>query len=493
MRQFSGSEMVTLELAEHFGAAGARVTVVTHQHGGLISELLLAAGDVRLWSSADEGLDAYLRANPPDLVWLQHQIVPDAVLSGALDAHVVFNHMSSYEPLERALVPGVERALATASVFNSAETRDRQRESGAFDCFEPDRLRLFANPAPDAMANVERRDRGDGPLRLLLISNHIPKELSQAVALLPPDVEVVMIGRQAGAGASPARVSAALLAEVDGVVSIGKSVQYAIAAGLPVYCYDRFGGPGWLDLDNLTVARHHNLSGRGFDRKDADAIARELVDGYVAASASVDALRAACGDELLLGPSLDDLWEFCQTNPRTRSAPDTAAQAAQRGMAALGRQWAVLQARDHDAAAVSGELSALRKEHTRMIVEHGTEVAGYVRELSALRDQAARATVDHGTEVAGYIKELSAVRDEATRATAEHAAEVGGYLDELAALRTCQAQVAEHQRKKIERLEERLERTSRNLRRLEKSRNRKIMRAALMLERGVDAIARRVR
>jgi hypothetical protein len=365
MCQFSGSEMVTLELAEHFAGRGARVTVVVHQHGGPIVEMLRAAGDVELWSSRDPGLDDHLRTDPPDLAWIHHQIVPDVLLSGELDVPTVFNHMSPYQPLEQVLVPDVERSLATVSVFNSPECFEAQRDSGVLDGFDADRLRVFANPAPDAMAGVVPRERGDGPLRLLVVSNHLPDELVKALAALPPHVEVARIGAQRDRGAVPRRVDPELLSGHDAVLSIGKSVQYALVAGLPVYCYDRFGGPGWLDPDNVATARHHNFSGRGFGRKAPEDIARELVDGFERATADAGVLRAEQVEGLLLGPALDELWALCLARPRPARAIDGTARAAHRSVTALGREWAILQARSRKAAAAAAAVPGLREELAR--------------------------------------------------------------------------------------------------------------------------------
>lgn len=362
MRQFTGSEMVTLELAEHFADAGARVTVVVHQHGGQISAMLRAAGDVKLWSSRDAGLADHLRADPPDLAWIHHQIVPEVLLSGELDVPMVFNHMSPYQPLEQVLVPDVERALATALIFNSPESLDGQRDSGSLAGFDADRLRVFANPAPDAMAGVVRRRRDGDRLRVLMVSNHVPAELHEAMALLPPEVEVTRVGGQADRGATPARVDAALLSGFDAVLSIGKSVQYALVAGLPVYCYDRFGGPGWLNPENVPLARHHNFSGRGFARKAPQDIARELADGYARAADDADTLRADHTDGLLLGPALAELWEFCQARPRAAGTPDGAALAAHRSVQSLVREWGILQARSQKALAEAAVVPGLRRD-----------------------------------------------------------------------------------------------------------------------------------
>ena len=69
------------------------------------------------------------------------------------------------------------------------------------------------------------------------------------------------------------------------MISIGKSVIYAIAQRRPVFMYDHFGGDGWLTRDNFATNLYHNFSGRPRLRRLApDALAAELLSGYGAAA-----------------------------------------------------------------------------------------------------------------------------------------------------------------------------------------------------------------
>jgi hypothetical protein len=60
----------------------------------------------------------------------------------------------------------------------------------------------------------------------------------------------------------PAITSAELLDHYDCVISIGKTVQYCLVQGIPVFLYDRFGGPGYLNESNYELAEYYNFSGR---------------------------------------------------------------------------------------------------------------------------------------------------------------------------------------------------------------------------------------
>lgn len=279
LRGMGGSEMIALEMAEHFAAAGSRVVVAARSIDDRIASLFTAVPGVEVRDSSWSGLDDRLTSVPFSLVWIHHNVVPGAVLRGAVDAPVVFAHLSATVAAEAPLVPGLEAALASAVVFNSPESRDAQVALGLYEQVAPERIHVFPNPAPDPFAAVRDRVSGERP-RLLVVSNHIPLDLHRALKRVEGTFDLTLVGQQTHLGATPRRVDADLVAAHDAVVSIGKTVQYALVAGRGVFCYDRFGGPGWLDADNVDGAAAMNFSGRGFDKRRPARLAGELIDGW---------------------------------------------------------------------------------------------------------------------------------------------------------------------------------------------------------------------
>jgi len=68
-----------------------------------------------------------------------------------------------------------------------------------------------------------------------------------------------------------------VLENYDLVITIGKTVNYCLALGVPVYCYDWFGGSGYLNPGNFAINKRHNFSGRDSFRKlSGEAIFREI-------------------------------------------------------------------------------------------------------------------------------------------------------------------------------------------------------------------------
>ena len=57
-------------------------------------------------------------------------------------------------------------------------------------------------------------------------------------------------------------VDAKLLLQYDVVITIGRTFQQCLCLGIPVYCYDHFGGPGYITKDNIDFNEYYNFSGR---------------------------------------------------------------------------------------------------------------------------------------------------------------------------------------------------------------------------------------
>ncbi|SIN70593.1 glycosyltransferase family protein [Agromyces cerinus] len=316
LRRFAGSEIVTLELVEHFASTGSPVVVVTHAFESPMREEILNAGDVEVILMSDPNLSDRLGQYDFELVWIHHCVIPKIVAAGDIDAPIVFNHMSGVHPIEHPMLPSIERQLATLSLFNSEETMEAQSARGALASLSHERIRVFPNPAPDAFTAMPALNARARP-RLAIVSNHIPDELLEAVALLEGRIDLDLFGEStAKATTQLSRITPSLLGEYDAVVTIGKTVQYALVGGRPVYCYDRFGGPGWLNPSNLEKSAHHNFSGRGFGQKTAETIADELENGLVDAKTHLDEIADRIGDCYLLSSQIPRVIESCRTSQR---------------------------------------------------------------------------------------------------------------------------------------------------------------------------------
>lgn len=308
LTMWSGSELVLLEVAEDLQRRGSDVrlfaNLITREFAKLAQERGMAVGSQ----------EAGLRAFDYDLVWIQHHTAPLLDYSLGPESRAatrfVFAHLSPFEPFEQ---PGIvaETALADLVLCNSAETEDVVIDA---DLRELPR-RLLQNPAPCTFERARRDRDADRPRRVAAISNLPPAEVLAALQILRDrhGIPALWLGHN---GERYERVTPEFLAEQDVVISIGKTIPYCLLGGVPVYCYDRFGGPGYLRPETFARAEAFNFSGRcGTRRLDAEGLVADLLGGYP------DALKlagAAAPTRFMLEPQLDQILSMPVTANRDK-------------------------------------------------------------------------------------------------------------------------------------------------------------------------------
>ena len=312
--QFCGSEVVALQTAQWFAERGDAVTLAANSIGDPIRR---CAAGLALTTHVDK-----IELGDFDLVWCQHDLLSQLPLAAYERAaqgmlpHIAMVSLSPYEPYEH--VDGLLTLALSAEVYaNSPESAAEllRRNGGAI---APSSVQVFHNAAPAAFWRAGH-DASPGPLRrVVVVSNHPPPELMAALSALQDEG---VQSRVIGLHNEVKLVEPFDIAEADAVISIGKSVVYAIAQRRPVYIYDHFGGDGWLTRANFEANLFHNFSGRPQQRRlTPEALAAELKDGY-AAAASEARMLGERGDlwRLRLGAHLSELSRRAQDRLAWRS------------------------------------------------------------------------------------------------------------------------------------------------------------------------------
>lgn len=280
----AGSEIVALQAALGFAAFGDEVTFAANIIGAPMSEY---STEMRLTDDV-AGID--LAAF--DLIWCQHDLLsllPVAAFERASSEgvpHIACVSLSPFEPYEH--VNGVLAGALSADVFaNSAETADAVVAAN-LGVIERSAIHVFHNAAPAEFWRSARGDETAPPLKsVLFVSNHPPPEVDACAALLAQQGLSV---RRMGLGHELELLRPADLESADALVSIGKTVCYAIAMGKPAFIYDHFGGDGWLGRTNFERNQHFNFSGRPHQRRsNPEALVNSILEGY--ADAAKEAAR----------------------------------------------------------------------------------------------------------------------------------------------------------------------------------------------------------
>jgi len=250
--EFGGSELVSVELAEFYASLGHEVLLYSPKISApLIQSIKRDNITLTVKKPSKEELYVY------DIVWSHHGLLLDVVNSKNKKPHqlIVSNHMSSWvrEEFPKYAFDEVDIILA-----NSEETRATMGEAHRAKC------QLFQNPC------VAPQWSDKNPMRAkpfaLNISNHRPADLMAKMAEYSFKIDFELLGLKTQ---NYLRLNSQKLYDIkpDFVICNGKSVQYCLAAGVPVFLYDNMGGCGWLTEENFCTAEWHNFSGRGFSEK----------------------------------------------------------------------------------------------------------------------------------------------------------------------------------------------------------------------------------
>lgn len=282
LTSYAGSEVFTLELATELREMGWEVLVAALRQGEPMASEFEQRGFRILELLAEASL---IKSIPFDLAWIQHAPVYYELLliQGIKAAKVVFCSLSHFEPLES--VPAY-RGNIDLLLANSIENRNFITNELALG---NDQIIVFPNSVPSNYWVTRKELHSPVLTRIAVISNHPPPEVLEAISVLKANGVAVS---HIGIGGTRVLTHPKLLLEYDAIITIGKTVSCCLALKIPVYCYDHFGGPGWLDEDNFDLASQNNFSGRGFSKRTVESIVNDLFVGYSESLHSLDEFTA---------------------------------------------------------------------------------------------------------------------------------------------------------------------------------------------------------
>lgn len=274
---WGGSEMVAIELAEAFSDRGLEVMVFTNYFDEKFVKKALPERVIITDNPASVFLMDY------DLVYCQHQLIslllPQLLRNKSGISKIpllVYGHLSPFEPMEFPS-PFMERRVADVILCNSVETHKTYAVLGS----PFTKAKTFPNPAPASFESIPREQK-ETPNSILIVSNHLPEEIVTAIKLFEMQgLNVTRIGHPV----ENRRILAKDIFSHDAVITIGKTTQFALRAHIPVFCYDQFGGPGWLGAENFESAAQFNFSGRSHPEKlDPEKIVQQFIAGFSSAA-----------------------------------------------------------------------------------------------------------------------------------------------------------------------------------------------------------------
>ncbi len=390
---FAGAEIATLEVASTLSDLGFEVVLAAIEVGGVIESELRANGvsvvDLSTTSLADAKFD---------FVWISHYVVAYHLFARdrISASHGFYSSLSHFEPLETPPLPNI---LFSQYLVHSQENFEHFSERYPHLA---GRLSIFPNAAPAGYFEIANHSTHSKLESIGIISNHAPEEVLELVELLKNSaIKVELIGLQG----TPKRVTPQVISEYSAVISIGKTVQYCLAAGVPVYCYDHFGGPGWIVSSVFETAFEKNFSGRCTPRKlSAVQIIEDLIAGYEPALEQSQVLRSFALDKFSLKNNVKAILYKCSDLPLLTTLSKTEIDVLSRESEVFLAQRGVIKnyqqtVNDRDAQLAAISKSKLEQEVTIMdiskaLAEREAQVDLLNTALSEYKDRAVKLNSD---------------------------------------------------------------------------------------------------
>ena len=253
---FAGSEINTLQLCLALRNLGVHADVATFFYDYPMKELY-ENNRIQVFQlfNPDLDLDKY------DLLWTHHNPTLDQIIFGDFYSSnpkkIIFSSLGAFEPLE---APPYYHNELNIILSNSGGNTYELVKQGV----KKEKISYFPNFAPREFFEKCSISSPEKLKKIAFISNHLPDEIEELTRLSKSEgIDVEHIG----VGGTETFVDENLIKEFDLIISIGKTVQYCFALKIPIYCFDHFGGPGYLNKGNIKSAEFFNFSGRGINRK----------------------------------------------------------------------------------------------------------------------------------------------------------------------------------------------------------------------------------
>lgn len=238
-----------------------------------------------------------------DYIWAHHFSILDWLIfeKGVKAKKIIYSSLSGKEYLEAPPIYANELNVVLA---NSPETQAQLIQEGVKNS------QLFENYS---FLEYFNRDIKITQLKnIAIVSNHVPQELNEAVPMLRErgyNVEIYGIeGKQE-------LITDKVLEKYDAIITIGKTVQYSMSLKIPVYIYDRFGGPGYLRINNIEKNRAHNFSGRGYDKKTKEELCEDIINGFEDVLTELEEIKQYAFENFCFEKKIDKLIQQLEEKP----------------------------------------------------------------------------------------------------------------------------------------------------------------------------------
>ncbi len=299
--QFSGSEIHSATIAKYFKQLGYEVYMGVIETGSPLYDVVKDNFDKVIYLLKD---DFDFSTVEFDLVWVHHSFLLDWLIfeKGLQAKKIIIGSLSPVEPFESVPIYANELTFCLA---NSQETYAQLTEKEKIQ-----NVSLFENYS--FTSYFEKEIQVKELHNIAVVSNHIPPEEMEAIEILRQKGYTVDVYGLAG---NKTFITDEVLGKYDCVITIGKTVQFAMSLKIPVYVYDIHGGDGYLTMDNIEQNRSHNFSGRSFGKKDGETITNEIIEKFETELSQLESIKQYALENFCFEKKMEEILQKIEKSP----------------------------------------------------------------------------------------------------------------------------------------------------------------------------------
>ena len=305
IQNFTGSEINALQLCMGLRTIGFEADLGTFTTGDPLKKIYENMGITCINLLEENDIEMKY-----DVIWAHHSPVLSHLLfkKKVQNCKILFSSLSTIHPLETP--PSYSDDIHCFLSHNAVNTKFMVK-NGVLE----KRIHYFPNYAPQIFFEQARKLQSKSLSNLVIVSNNKATEIIELIESLKNNkVNVDVVGSQG----EQVFVDQHLLSKYDLVITIGKTIQYCFALKIPVYCYDHFGGPGFITKENYELAKNNNFSGRGFNTfLDANQLFLDITENFLKSQENIEFLFQKAKDEFCLETNLRKLMLVIDQIPET--------------------------------------------------------------------------------------------------------------------------------------------------------------------------------
>ena len=266
MINYSGSELDTLTIANYFLKTGWDVSIFTFECGyPLITDINENIKIIDINNLCD------LKSHY-DLIWAHHFPLLDYLLFSKEISADYIHYLSLSAIMGLESLPEYYEELNLVSAMSDHTLLTLKSEG-----FNVEKISLFTNYSFET--NFKHKVKKRKLKNICVVSNHVPSEVLEFAEIYQKkNGKMVDIY---GVGHKYLKITPELLYKYDLVITIGRTVNETISLGIPVYCYDRFGGDGYITMENIEDAYAYAFSGKNsLKKRTSEEIYDDIILGY---------------------------------------------------------------------------------------------------------------------------------------------------------------------------------------------------------------------